>query len=504
MDQEELEAMYKEAADLDRAAAEGTAKEVEGAVQEAVGVSEHNEQARAEGEAKKLEGRRISLLSSVGRTLFFAGRNILSTNNNIPARAATNVVAIDGPSDSLPDLLGPSVNESSEDERSRSTADEMTRNLARWQLRRDVPLAILAWIGVIYIVLISAGHIGSALLILVIAALLAYALTPAVKLFERIMPRFLAVAIVYIIVLGGVSALIYFIVQTALQQFASLSGLVGGLLQPSSSGPLNTFERSLGLQPSQIESIRQQILATAQGLIGSILPFVTGVFGTIVDIIIIAVLSIYFLLDGQNVIRWLRNNAPRQQRGRMGFALDTLQRIVGGYIRGQILLCTLIGILVGGGMYFIGVPYALLLGVLTFILEFIPILGTLVSGVICVLLALTKGWVIALIVVIYFVVVHIIEGDVVGPRIVGKAVGLHPIVALAALVAGGELFGIWGSLFASPVAGVLQALLITIWIEWRDRHPKEFQQTKQKALDTVSNNVADKPLNKEAADKLLS
>jgi len=125
-----------------------------------------------------------------------------------------------------------------------------------------------------------------------------------------------------------------------------------------------------------------------------------------------------------------------------------------------------------------------------------------------VLLALTKGWLLAIIVLVYFVVVHVIEGDVVGPRIVGKAIGLHPVVSLAALIAGGELFGIWGALFASPVAGVLQALLVAIWSEWRETHPHEFQAMKDKATEQVEKNVADKPVNPGAdADpepKLLS
>ena len=120
-------------------------------------------------------------------------------------------------------------------------------------------------------------------------------------------------------------------------------------------------------------------------------------------------------------------------------------------------------------------------------------LGTLVSGAICVLLALTKGWVTAVIVLVYFVVVHVIEGDVVGPRIVGKAIGLNPVVSLAALIAGAELFGITGALFASPVAGVLQALLIAVWIEWRATHPKEFQRAKDDLAETVEEVIAETP-----------
>jgi predicted PurR-regulated permease PerM len=92
-----------------------------------------------------------------------------------------------------------------------------------------------------------------------------------------------------------------------------------------------------------------------------------------------------------------------------------------------------------------------------------------------VLLAVPQGWLIAVIVLVYFVVVHVIESDIVGPRIVGQSIGLHPIVSLAALIAGAELFGIGGALFASPVAGVLQALLVAIWLEWRATHPHQFQ-----------------------------
>src|SRR5436305_13950514 len=131
------------------------------------------------------------------------------------------------------------------------------------------------------------------------------------------------------------------------------------------------------------------------------------------------------------------------------------------------------------------VPYALLLGIMAFILEFIPVLGTLISGAICTLLALTLSWVVALLVLGYFTIVHILEGEIIGPRIVGKAVGLHPVVSLAALVAGSELFGIWGALFASPVAGVLQALLIAFWTQWRETHPYHFDNVKVEVTETV-------------------
>jgi predicted PurR-regulated permease PerM len=378
--------------------------------------------------------------------------------------------------------------------------------IATWMRRCGLPLAMLAWTAVALLILWLAGHVIQTLLLLTFAALLAYALAPAVKLLERVMPRFLAILLVYLIVLGALSALLYLIVSTAIVQVISLSDYVRFLLTPGKSGQLTPLEqtlRSLGLSQSQIASARDQVIAGIEGFAGSVVPLLTGLVGAVLDVILVAVLSIYLLASGSRVSDWLRRNMPDQQQGRMKLLLDTLQRVVGGYMRSQLLLCVLIGLLVGVGMQVIGVPFALLLGVLAFVLEFIPVLGTLVSGAICVLLALTKGWVIALIVLVYFVVVHVIEGDVVGPRIVGKAIGLHPVVSLAALIAGAELFGIGGALLASPVAGVLQALLVAIWVEWRVTHPKEFQSVEDGIAVKVEETSAETPGNPEATPRVL-
>ena len=363
-----------------------------------------------------------------------------------------------------------------------------------WARRRDIPIAILAWTTLAAVLLWGAGHIARTLLLLVVAALLAYALAPGVKLLERVMPRFLAILIMYIIVLGVVSLLIYFVVSTAIQQVGTLSTFVQYWLTPKSNGqltPLEQFLQSFGISQSQIVSTRNQIIAGIEGIASGTLPLLTGFFAFLLDVVVVAVLSIYFLIDGSRITTWFRTNMP--QAAQANFLLDTIQRVVGGYIRGQVFLSVLIGVLVGGGLTVFHVPYALLLGVLAFILEFIPILGTLVSGLICTVVALTQGWLIALGVLIYFIVVHILEGDVIGPRIVGKAVGLHPIVSIAALIAGAELFGIVGALFASPLAGVLQALLIALWINWRETRPEQFEAAKEGIADKIETNLSDAP-----------
>ena len=371
------------------------------------------------------------------------------------------------------------------------------RQNSKWKRRRDIPIAILAWIAVVAIIFWAAGHVIRSLLLLAIASLLAFALAPAVKLLQRVMPRFLAILIVYLVVLIAFGFFIYLIIDTSIVQVGLLSKEVRFLLTPANNAQLAPFEsilRTFGISQEQIASARQQIITQLGGFAGSVLPLLTRFLDFLLDIIVVAVVSIYLLIDGSRATNWLRNNVPVQLRGRVRFLLETLERIAGGYIRGQLLLSAMVGLLVGIGMALFHVPYAVLLGVLAFILEFVPILGTIVSGAICVLIALTQGWLIALGVLIYFVGVHILEGDVVGPRIVGKAVGLHPVISLAALIAGAELFGIIGALFASLVAGILQAIIVSFWKEWRAAHPEQFEEHKDTADGKIEENAADKPL----------
>ena len=376
---------------------------------------------------------------------------------------------------------------------------------ARWQRRRDIPLAILAWIAVVIVALAALGYVTRTVIILIIAGLLAFALAPGVKFLARFMPRFLAILIVYLVVLGAIGFLVYMVISTATSQVGSLATSLQTLTTGGSHGqptPIEAFLSRFGITSAQIASARTQVVSQAEGLAGSVVPLLAGVFNTVLDVIIVAVISIYLLVDGQRISRWLRTNMPTHQQGRVRFLLHMLERVVGGYIRGQLIMSTFIGVVVGVGMALFHVPYAVLLGVLAFVLEFIPVLGTLTSGAICVLIALTQGWLIAVLVLGYFVVVHIVEGDILGPRIIGKAVGLHPIVSLAALIAGAEIFGIIGALLASPVAGIIQALIVAVWTEWKETHPDQFQQQKAAAAQAIDDNLADQPL--DATDKLLT
>jgi predicted PurR-regulated permease PerM len=356
---------------------------------------------------------------------------------------------------------------------------------ARWIRRVGIPLMAVAWIALVAAVLWAASHVARSLVLLAIAAILAFALAPLVKLAQRIMPRLLAILVVYIVVMGAISVVLSFLLRAAVLEAEDLSRQASGLFQPGQSSPLASLLATLGVDPTQLQNVRQSVTGQLGGLVGDLVPVLRSIFDLVVDVIVVAMLSIYLLIDGSRAFGWLRTNMPARVQKRGSFLLDTLQTVVGGYIRGQLTLSLLIGVLVGAGMAVLRVPHPVLLGELAFLLAFIPMLGTFISGALCILLSLTatsswvvaltgQTWILAIIVLLYFVSMHFIESHIVGPRVVGQAVGLHPIISIAALVAGTELFGILGALFVVPFVGMIQVIIAGLWREWRALHPDQF------------------------------
>jgi len=342
-----------------------------------------------------------------------------------------------------------------------------------WQRALYLPLIILAWLAIVLVGGWLLAHVVKALLTLLLSGIVAFALTPLVSLLARWLPRSLAIAVAYVLGFVVLLGLIAFLVVTAATQVTSLvHDLPRYAHQAQHLEPrLLPLLRPFGVTPATLHTAQQQAIASVRG-VGTTaaqesLGLVSGIVSTLIDLVLILILSVYLTANGPKIARRLRRETPGAQRWRTGLLIAIVNQVVGGYIRGTLTLAALVGVLVGGGMLVLHLPYAVLLGVLAFFMEFIPIIGVLISGTVCVLIALFQGPVVALLVLVYFAVVHIIEGDVVGPRIMGKAVGIHPATALLALVAGSELFGLWGALFGAPLAGVLQAVGTAAWRELR-------------------------------------
>jgi len=362
---------------------------------------------------------------------------------------------------------------------------------------RDVWNRRLVFLRIILITVILVGilfwlssQIIVVLLILLVAALLAYAVVPVIDLLHRFMPRFLAMALVYLVAIALFGFLAYITVKTLIPQLNSLVQNVQKFVTPSSNGqqsPLDQALQSLGFTQSQINSaakqIQSQLSSSASAIAKGTEQFIGSFISAGFNILITVVVSVYLLVDGYRLGKWLISSSPISQRGWVSTVLEILQRVVGGYIRGQIIMSSCMGVMQFIGMSILGVPYAGLIGMLAFILEFIPDIGTIITGFVAVVIALTVSWQLALITLIYTIIVDCIEGYVLSPRIIGRAVEIKPVVSLLAMIAGSELFGIWGAILAAPTMGLIQALVGAYWQYYQKTHAQEFslQQLEQAA-----------------------
>jgi predicted PurR-regulated permease PerM len=345
------------------------------------------------------------------------------------------------------------------------------------------------------------------LLILLVAALLAYAVVPVIDRLHRFMPRALAMVLIYVVALVVFGGLAYLTVKTLIPQLNSLAQSVQTFVTPGSNGqesPLDQTLKSLGFTQSQINSatkqLQSQLSTIAADVANGTEQFVGGLISAGFNILITVVVSIYLLVDGYRFGTWLIGSSPLSQRGWVSSVLAILQRVVGGYIRGQIIMSSCMGVLQFVGMAILGVPYAPLIGVLAFILEFIPTIGTIVTGFVAVVIALTVSWQLALITLIYTIIVDCIEGYVLSPRIMGRAVEIRPVVSLLAMIAGSEVFGIWGAILAAPTMGLIQALVGAYWQYYQKMHTQEFQLEKLEQAANPQDESGQKVLTKPAVD----
>jgi predicted PurR-regulated permease PerM len=344
---------------------------------------------------------------------------------------------------------------------------------------RDTGLAILVWIAVIGIVLWGLAHIASPVLMFALGGILAYALTPLVGRLSRVIPRWLALIVVYLGLLVVIAAVIFLLVVTVFQEVGPLVDYVNNwLASQGSNGPaaITDYLKNLGLTQEQINGLTGDLANFLKGFAGDIVPVASGLLGAIFNAIIVGIVSIYLVLDGGRFLNWATVNTPVRHRRNVSFFIQSLDRVMGGYIRGQLLLCLAIAVMIGLFMWVIGVPFPLVLAVLAFVFEFIPMIGLWLVGAVCVLVALSQGWQTALLALVLVIVASVIEGNILSPRLLGHAVGVHPLVSLFALLAFAELFGLWGALFAAPVAGFAQAIATAFWRQWRSNHPEQYPE----------------------------
>ena len=345
------------------------------------------------------------------------------------------------------------------------------------QRRLILALTALAFIAIGSVALYAISLILGAVILLMLSALLAYLIYPLVQFLQRRLPRSLAIVVAYLLVAGLMAVSLFIVTSSLVQQSSSLAQSIQILLSPAGErriqGVIDLLGK-IGITKDQVTQIKNQLFTQVMGALSGLIPFLSGLFGNFIDLIAGITLSVYFVLDGPRIIRWLSLKTPVTFRSPVSFLLHALDQSLGGYFRGSLLLALIGALGTGVGLALLRVPYSALLGLLFFLFYFIPVVGPYAIEALCILAALPLGWTVMLIVGVYMTLLQgVVMGQILSPRIFSKTVGVHPIVALFALFAGGELFGLLGGFLSVPVVGVLQQIIVALWHRWKDEHPEQ-------------------------------
>ncbi len=343
-----------------------------------------------------------------------------------------------------------------------------------WQQRRDILICVLCIGIVLWAVWNVLGQFVDAIVILLLSMAVAFLLSPLVDYLEkRYAPRVIAALLVYIIMLTALGFLTYELVFSLIQQIVSFSQTIVSFvtaLPDKYSTFIHYLETQGGIPKTNIDAaiaqVQTEVTGFAQSAATNALNIAFFVTNALINILLVVVLSFYLTLDGKRIRDSLISIVPKRSMEHALLFEDALNRVVGRYIRGQLTLALIIGILasivcVGTGLS----SYALIIGVLAFLFETIPMVGPALASIPAILISLLLPdafprtfWV-----VLWFFVIQMIESNILGPRIVGHAVGLHPVASILALLVGAKLFGAFGALLATPVVAAAWVVIASLY-----------------------------------------
>jgi predicted PurR-regulated permease PerM len=319
-----------------------------------------------------------------------------------------------------------------------------------------IGMTAAAGVAVTYMVVRGLFLVSSTLLLIGLAFVVSLGLEPAVSwLTSRRLPRWAAVSFVLVaalaVVAGSLAAAIPPLVEQA-RQFVDQAPHYIQQLQNHSS-LLGRLNDRFHLQ----ERLMQTIDGSGQSAVSQIVKVGQTVFGTVADILIVVVLTIYFLSNLPKIRATLYRFAPKSRRPRAILIGDRLFAKVGMYMIGNLVISLIAGAATFVWLMIFDVPYALLLAIFVALLDLIPF-GSAVAGIIVAAIALTVSIPVSIATLVFYVVFRLAEDYLLVPKIIGRVVEVPAVVTLVGVLLGGALLGFIGALIAIPVAAGIQLL----------------------------------------------
>jgi predicted PurR-regulated permease PerM len=333
-------------------------------------------------------------------------------------------------------------------------------------IARVARIAITALL-VVGVLLALLWVLKAALTPLVVAFVLAYLLDPLIDRFEAArVRRGLAIFLLLGLLGGGLAALLLFVIPRLVREVSALAERMPGYLDQLATRVVPAIEERVGVDlPHTLEELLGPLRGTELSILGALrdlltgtLATLTGTVGTLIGLLVIPILAYYLLVEFDSLVARIGTWVPPRHRDYVFDKVRTIDRLISGFLRGQLLVAGTLGILYAVGFTVIGIDLAIGVGMLAGAMALVPYLGNIVAlGTASLLSVLKFGVDYHLLAVLgWYVVVQNLEGFVLTPRIVGQSVGLHPAVVIVALLIGGDLLGFLGLLVAVPLAAVIK------------------------------------------------
>lgn len=386
-----------------------------------------------------------------------------------------------------------------------------------WQRTRDILLCIVCF-GIIFWASWSLMSLFvDAIVVLLLSLAVAFLITPVVNFLQkRGMNRGLAALLTYVVVLAAIGGLVYELVISLVLQVYTFSTTISNFADslPQTLKSTQTALVHTGIPATRITDtilqLQGQATSFATSIPTTIYTFGSNVVDIFIKIFLILVLSFYLTMDGKRIRERLMGIVPKRWLSNALLFEDALNRVVGNYIRGQLTLALIVGVATGMICLFTGLgDYALICGILAFLFETIPMVGPALAAISPILLSLLIGgplmWQHTLIICICFVVLQMFESNILGPNIVGHAVGLHPVAAILSLLVFAQLFGVFGALIATPVVAAGWVVLASIYRSARGESADQIMAQKRTpwALKRPTGRVT-RPKREASKDELRS
>jgi len=305
-----------------------------------------------------------------------------------------------------------------------------------------------------------------------IALILAYFFDPLYKfLINKKAPKVLAIIIIFGIIIALLILTIFFIIPSVIKQLNILYNEIPKFIN-SYQTLILSLEPQLSrfIDPADVEALLKENLSELQKNILSfsrtIIIYLSNIVSSITFGMVIVPLILFYLLRDMLIFKEnLYTFVSKEKKKEFKEILEEIDRIVSGFIRGRIIVCFIVGTLIGIGLYFLNLKFALIIGIISGIFNFVPYLGPIVGVILALIFAIGSPWWVLLMIVVLFVLVNQLEAIYLNPNILGKELGLHPLTVILSMLICGQLLGILGVLVAVPLAAILKVLFFRYLIQ---------------------------------------